>query len=1083
MARFNSSLISNTITGTTSVGSPYNGAFSELTGTAPYTVTLASPVLFPGVNQTFYNATSGTVTLSTPAGNFVGTGGTAATTVPVYAGNVVSVTADGTNYIVISEDGSALTATSATVSGVLTVQSSGGVAIAPSTTGNIDNVNVGATTRGSGAFNTLAANNAVTFTAGTASTTTGTGTLVVTGGLGVSGTINATSVSASLTGTIQTAAQTNITSVGTLTGLAVSGSVGIGTSASASALIRAFAPDTLANVLHLSNTNSSGGTGTYRGLLIDGTHPNNATQYYGIQLQPSQATTAPMTGIDMSWSQVYSEGRGVNISLSKNTHSGGGAGYGIFASTISTGVNDYAHEAIGGMFKVSSGAGALDPYPHWPAKFWNASAHASNATNLLSFGTEASFTQRGFVYYDRTNTALGIAGTNALSFNTNSTVRMIINSTGGVEITNGAPTLTLNANTQATNVKKVRLASSNNNAGDFVVSAVNDDNSFKNYMFYVSNAGNVGLASPGYTISSPGTYGKLDIYQATDPATTPAALSVRIQGVGGGSGPQYGINVDASASYNGATALYGIRIVANQNVGSTTYGVHSTVNAGNSNTARFGVYGKTGFNSDAIHGLTNSTLPVGVYGEATNATGTTNISTSAAGYFLNSSTLGAVSLGVYINTTAGPTSIVPLKIDHASSELLRVDSTGKMGLGTNSPQVTFETGYTRVYNSGAAPSIGTGGPGKGLELHYVTSGRTQGEGGYAISYDRANSAYKALTLDASAINLSQSGATKVTIALGMLNVEPNLNIYSSNAGTASANGFCELFRVGSSSLCTSGIFSLGATRGGYVAGGLFTWSTTHNGSGRGVITQLSSGEYSNFSLSADVASGGDVIICADWGSSQSYSISVIKFVGGYIDYSNAGTLWASPSASYPARYTRSTIALGFKTQNGAFDGSLSKGSGSFRIEHPLPALKETHNLVHSFIEGPKADLIYRGKVALIAGRAEVNIDTAATMTEGTFELLCRDVQCFTTNETDWSPVRGSVTGNILTIECQSNTSTATISWMVIGERKDKHMYDTEWTDSSGRPIVEPLKNPVQTDFPPYPEHVNTNTTEENHGTI
>ena len=225
MARFNSSLISNTITGTTSVGSPFNGSFTALTGTAPYTVTLANPTLFPGINQQFYNGTGGTVTLSTPAGNFVGAGGSAASTFPVYAGNVVSITADGTNYIVISEDGSALTATSATISGVLTVQSSGGVAIAPSTTGTIDNVNVGATTRGSGSFNTLTANNAVTFTANTASSTTGTGTLVITGGLGVSGTINATSVSASLTGTIQTAAQANITSVGTLTSLTVNGAI------------------------------------------------------------------------------------------------------------------------------------------------------------------------------------------------------------------------------------------------------------------------------------------------------------------------------------------------------------------------------------------------------------------------------------------------------------------------------------------------------------------------------------------------------------------------------------------------------------------------------------------------------------------------------------------------------------------------------------------------------------------------------------------------------------------------------------------------------------------------------------------
>ena len=138
-------------------------------------------------------------------------------------------------------------------------------------------------------------------------------------------------------------------------------------------------------------------------------------------------------------------------------------------------------------------------------------------------------------------------------------------------------------------------------------------------------------------------------------------------------------------------------------------------------------------------------------------------------------------------------------------------------------------------------------------------------------------------------------------------------------------------------------------------------------------------------------------------------------------------------------------------------GSLSKGSGSFRIEHPLPEKSETHELVHSFIEGPQADLIYRGKVNLVSGTATVNIDIASGMTEGTFEVLCRDVQCFTTNESDWTAVRGSVTGNILTIEAQDNTSTASISWMVIGERKDKHMYDTEWTDADGKVIVEPLK--------------------------
>jgi cytoskeletal protein CcmA (bactofilin family) len=50
-------------------------------------------------------------------------------------------------------------------------------------------------------------------------------------------------------------------------------------------------------------------------------------------------------------------------------------------------------------------------------------------------------------------------------------------------------------------------------------------------------------------------------------------------------------------------------------------------------------------------------------------------------------------------------------------------------------------------------------------------------------------------------------------------------------------------------------------------------------------------------------------------------------------------------------------------------GALSKGSGSFKIDHPLPAKTETHNLVHSFIEGPQADNIYRGKVTLVDGSA------------------------------------------------------------------------------------------------------------------
>tara|TARA_E500000318_G_scaffold7457_1_gene6974 strand:- start:9252 stop:11219 length:1968 start_codon:yes stop_codon:yes gene_type:complete len=144
----------------------------------------------------------------------------------------------------------------------------------------------------------------------------------------------------------------------------------------------------------------------------------------------------------------------------------------------------------------------------------------------------------------------------------------------------------------------------------------------------------------------------------------------------------------------------------------------------------------------------------------------------------------------------------------------------------------------------------------------------------------------------------------------------------------------------------------------------------------------------------------------------------------------------------------------------AVNGSLSKSSGSFKIDHPLSEKTNTHNLVHSFVEAPQADNIYRGKVDLVNGTATVNIDTVAGMSEGTFVLLNREIQCFTSNETGWTAVKGSVSGNILTITAQDETCTDTISWLMIGERQDQHMYDTEWTDENGKVIVEPLK-PVQ----------------------
>jgi hypothetical protein len=137
-------------------------------------------------------------------------------------------------------------------------------------------------------------------------------------------------------------------------------------------------------------------------------------------------------------------------------------------------------------------------------------------------------------------------------------------------------------------------------------------------------------------------------------------------------------------------------------------------------------------------------------------------------------------------------------------------------------------------------------------------------------------------------------------------------------------------------------------------------------------------------------------------------------------------------------------------------GALSKSSGSFKIDHPLKS--DTHHLVHSFIEGPQADNLYRGVVQLEKGKAVINLDDWFNMTTGTFVALNRDIQAFVNNSETWDAVRANVQGSQLIIECQNSESNATVSWLVIGERQDKEIYESILTDDNGKIIVEPQKS-------------------------
>jgi len=228
----------------------------------------------------------------------------------------------------------------------------------------------------------------------------------------------------------------------------------------------------------------------------------------------------------------------------------------------------------------------------------------------------------------------------------------------------------------------------------------------------------------------------------------------------------------------------------------------------------------------------------------------------------------------------------------------------------------------------------------------------------------------------------------------------------------------------------------------------------------GVQAHLSAAETASMRIDAKGTSGSNAA------RYQLYSEGVFK---GQLSYSEAAgrtQIWGS-NGSLPA--VEIDGAKNVSIPNGTLDvtGAVSKGSGSFKISHPLPELTDTHHLVHSFTESPQADLLYSGVADLVKGTASINIDTFHSMTEGTFEVLCRNVRTFSSNETGFHHVRCSVEGNILSLDCEDSDCTDTVSWLVIGERKDQHMFDTGWTNENGEVIVEPLKpEPV-----PEPEPV------------
>jgi hypothetical protein len=515
-----------------------------------------------------------------------------------------------------------------------------------------------------------------------------------------------------------------------------------------------------------------------------------------------------------------------------------------------------------------------------------------------------------------------------------------------------------------------------------------------------------------------------------------------------------------SASLPSAALMVSGAISAISQESKFAYGTWTDPSVGNIFDAKFGgnqngiaVRGTSFFSGSVGIGTISPAKKLDVYDTNGNATAQLklrNAGTTTAAY------LGQFSETLYLSSGGSYNSGWSADGTNAISVIAMAAGNGDSSIAFQTTTSNGSGPLTRMYitNSGSI-GIGTTAPSNKVTIHTGTNNNfdffDNGTGvGLQIIND-INTVYRPFAILGS--SLSFTGAASFT---STVTTSGNITANSSTIYAGSNN--------------TTRIQMNADTLEGYYGSNRY-WSIGRDGWSSGLASIALGGGTSTYALIGATATGGTMYFgvsntigagsAAMTLNSTALYTTQIRIGSGesqfwYGSYSDPG-----PGVAYDAKFG-GTGGGGIAVRgNSVFVGSVSKGGGSFRIDHPLPAKKDTHFLLHSFIEGPTPDLIYRGVVNLVNGTATINIDEVSDMTEGTFVLLNKRVQCFTTNESGWDLTKGKVEGNILTITSQNSESTDEISWMVVGERQDEWMRNSDMTDEDGKIIVEKLKPTIE----------------------
>jgi len=408
------------------------------------------------------------------------------------------------------------------------------------------------------------------------------------------------------------------------------------------------------------------------------------------------------------------------------------------------------------------------------------------------------------------------------------------------------------------------------------------------------------------------------------------------------------------------------------------------------------------------------------------------------------------------NAFVGTTSSHNLMIGTNNTEAIRINNSQNVGIGTTSPDgklgvqsATGEVGF----NAGTSSSPERGNlyfdtDGSGWQFNigkYQSSSFTS-----IMTFTDAGNVGIGTTSPNALLTLHSASSPTLRLKDTTNNCETMLYAQDSNAHFGTSSNHPMIFDINNSEvlrLTTDGKVGVGTTSpsGGAVGGKVI--HLVNSGSTASVRVDRSDSSTSGTISMLDANGSHGLYGTGDKPMAFSTNATErMRITGGGSIVMGA----TAASSGQVLTVSGDTTVLGTMTCT-----TISKISGSFKIDHPLKP--KTHSLVHSFVESPQADNTYSGKLRLIKGEAELNLDEYFGMTEGTIVALNRDFRVFTTNESNWDNVKGSVKNNILYIESNNPESMAEVSWLVIGERQDKEIHESELTNDEGKIILEPSK--------------------------